>query len=100
MPTTLRHPAREPSHPGALLAEIIENMGLGKAEMARRLGITRTALYNVLDQKSGVTADLALRIDRVTGTDAEALVRMQATHDLWVARRRLAERENVQATAS
>lgn len=54
--------------------------------MARRLGVTRAALYNVLGERSAMSADMAVRFEAVTGTSADLLVRMQAGHDLWRAR--------------
>lgn len=84
---TLRHPDLEPSHPGAIVAEVIDALGLSKAEMARRLGVTRAALYNVIDERSAVSATMALRFEVATGTSARLLVGMQADYDLWVARR-------------
>lgn len=86
MTTTLRHPSIAPAHPGALVAEVIESLGIGKAEMARRLNVTRTALYNVLDERSALTAEMAVRFETATGTSADMLVRMQGSHDLWRAR--------------
>lgn len=86
MTATRRHPSIEPTHPGALVAEVIEALAISKAEMARRLGITRAALYNVLEERSGLSAKLAVRIEAATGTSAGLLVRMQADHDLWRAR--------------
>ena len=83
---TRRHPSIEPSHPGAILAEVIEAMEISKTEMARRLGITRAALYNVLEERSALSADLAVRFEHATGTSAGLLVRMQADRDLWQAR--------------
>jgi antitoxin HigA-1 len=84
--TTLRHPSIEPGHPGAVIAEVIEAMAVSKAEMARRLGVTRAALYNVLAERSAVSADMAVRFEAATGTSADLLVAMQAGHDLWRAR--------------
>jgi antitoxin HigA-1 len=83
---SLRLPALEPAHPGALIAEVIEALPLSKAEVARRLGVTRSALYNVIEQRSAVSAVMAVRFEVVTGTSADLLVRMQAGHDLWRAR--------------
>lgn len=54
--------------------------------MARRIGVTRAALYNVLGQRSAVSCDLAVRFEAATGTSAGLLVRMQAGHDVWRAR--------------
>lgn len=84
------NPARRPSHPGQLMAEVVEHMALGKAEMARRLGVTRAALYAVIQERAAVSADMAVRFERVTGTSAGLLVRMQAEHDLWQARQAMA----------
>jgi antitoxin HigA-1 len=86
MTTTRRHPSIEPAHPGALVAEVIEASGIGKAEMARRLGVTRAALYNVIQERSAVSAEMAVRLESATGTSADLLVKMQAGHDLWRAR--------------
>jgi antitoxin HigA-1 len=90
MTGTLRHPALAPAHPGALIAEVLETSGLSKAEAARQLGVTRAALYNVLDERSAVSADMAVRFEAVTGTSADLLVRMQAGFDLWRARQSFA----------
>ena len=84
--STFRHSALAPSHPGELIQELMETMGIGKAEMARRLGVTRAALYNVLDGKSALTADMAVRFEAVTKASADLLVNMQAAFDLAKAR--------------
>jgi addiction module HigA family antidote len=86
MTSTLRHASIAPAHPGALIAEVIEAMAISKAEMARRLGVTRAALYNVLEERSALSAEMAVRFEAATGTSAGLLVRMQAGYDLWRAR--------------
>jgi antitoxin HigA-1 len=86
MKNTLRHSRIAPAHPGALIAEVLEDSEMSKAEMARQLGVTRAALYNVLQERSAVSAKLAVRFEAATGTSADLLVRMQASHDLWRAR--------------
>jgi addiction module HigA family antidote len=83
---TRRHPELEPAHPGALIAEVLESGDVSKSEMARRLGLARSALYNVLEERSAVSAAMAVRFEAATGTSADLLVRMQAGHDLWRAR--------------
>lgn len=86
MTATLRHPDLAPAHPGAVIAEVLESSEMTKAELARQLGVTRAALYNVLQERSAVSANLAVRFEAATGTSADLLVRMQASHDLWRAR--------------
>ena len=91
MPQPLRpHPDLRPPHPGELLTENVDAMGIGKAEFARRLGVTRKALYDVLDGKTGVTATMALRLESVVGSSAEFWLGLQSQHELWKARQVLA----------
>jgi antitoxin HigA-1 len=82
---------RAPSHPGELMREILtEHMHMPLAEAARRMRISRTSLYAVLDGESAVTADMALRFGRLTGGEPALYVQMQAQRDLWQAQSRLA----------
>jgi antitoxin HigA-1 len=80
------HPDLPMPHPGRLLADDVEALGTGKAELARRLGVTRKALYDILDGKTGVTASMALRLEAVFGSSAEFWLGLQTQHDLWKAR--------------
>jgi addiction module HigA family antidote len=53
---------RSPSHPGALMREIIEEHArLSVTDVARRMGVSRQALHAVLRGRSAVSADMALR---------------------------------------
>lgn len=80
------HPDFRMAHPGELLLADIEALGIGKAEFARRLGVTRKALYDILDGKTGITATMALRLESVVGSSAEFWLGLQTQHDLWKAR--------------
>ncbi|MCX5512371.1 addiction module antidote protein, HigA family [Kaistia algarum] len=85
-----RSPDIEPAHPGELLNEIvIPATGLSKSEVARRLGISRQTLYDVLAGRQPVTPMVALRLGRLFGDGGRVWLRMQAEHDLWHAERRL-----------
>jgi addiction module HigA family antidote len=73
-----------PAHPGEVLREWIpENMTVGQA--AEALQINRVTLSNVLNGKSGMSANLALRLSAWLGTSPEMWVGMQAQWDLWEA---------------
>ena len=77
---------RPPTHPGAILRDIVlPDLGLPKAEIARLAGISRTMLYDVLNETAKVTPILALRFGKLLGMSAETLLRMQASYDLWEA---------------
>jgi antitoxin HigA-1 len=74
-------------HPGGWLrSEIIEAHNLSVTHAAQRLGVTRQALTNLLTGKAGLSAEMAIRFEKVFATRAETLLRMQLTYDLTKAR--------------
>ncbi|MGH8226691.1 MAG: HigA family addiction module antitoxin [Steroidobacteraceae bacterium] len=75
-----------PPHPGAVLREWLE--GVSVTEAARRLGVTRVALSRVLNGAAGVSADMDLRLAKALGTTPGSWYAMQASYDMWQARRR------------
>ena len=82
------HPTkRPPTHPGALLDELIENVGKPKAEIARLLGISRQHLYDIVRENKPVSPTVAVRLAKLFGGGAGAWVRMQGTYDTWHAER-------------
>ena len=74
-----------PSHPGALLGEVIAATGKGKAEIARLLGISRQHLYDIIGERKPVSPEVAVRLGKLFGDGAGAWVRMQAAYDTWQA---------------
>ena len=81
-----RHSSVEPTHPGALLAEIvIPGTGLSKTDIAGRLGISRQTLHDVLAERQPVTPNLAARLGKLFGNGAGLWIRMQAEYDVWKA---------------
>lgn len=73
---------RLPSHPGALIAANLDALGLSTAEGAEALQVTRQQLHNVVTGRSAVSPEMALRLERAFGGEAEMWLRMQAAHDL------------------
>jgi antitoxin HigA-1 len=80
---------RCPSHPGALLDDIIPATGKSKAEIARLLGISRQHLYDILREKKPVSPEVAARLGKLFGDGAAIWLRMQAAHDAWHAERKV-----------
>ncbi|PLT99197.1 addiction module antidote protein, HigA family [Sinorhizobium medicae] len=79
---TQRHPSIGPAHPGEMLGEImIPATGRSKAEIARRLGVSRSTLYDILNQKQPVTPAIAVRLGKLFGDGPG--IRMQAAYDTW-----------------
>jgi addiction module HigA family antidote len=79
---------KNPAHPGELVQANLEELGLSVAEAANALGVTRQQLYNVINGKSGVTAEMAVRFEKAFGGSADMWLRMQAAYDLARVRRR------------
>jgi addiction module HigA family antidote len=79
------------SHPGATLREIVlPALGRPRAEIARLLGISRQALYDILAEKQPITPAMALRIGKLCGNGPELWINMQRAYDLDAAEKELA----------
>lgn len=75
---------RPPTHPGEmLLEEFIKPLELTQIEFAKRLGISRVRLSEILRQRRGVTPDTALRLEKVLGMSADFWLGLQMAWDLW-----------------
>jgi len=74
-------------HPGVWLrAEIVQPYGLSVTEAASKLGVTRQAMSYLLNGRSGISAEMALRFEKAFGIHADTLLRMQAAHDMAAVR--------------
>ena len=83
-----------PPHPGELVRhECLEPLGLTVTRAAQGLGITRQALSNLLNGRSGVSVDMSVRLSLAFGSTPETWLGMQTAHDLWLARERASEIE-------
>lgn len=82
-------PSRQrcPSHPGALLADIIPATGKTKVEIATLLGISRQQLYDIMGERKPVSPNIAARLGKMFGDGAGVWLRMQAAYDAWHAER-------------
>ena len=83
-------PRRAPSHPGALLSDIIDATDKSKSEIAGLLGISRQHLHEIIAERKPVSADVAVRLGKLFGNGADLWVRMQGAYDTWHAERALA----------
>ena len=84
MAKSLRDPKRRPTHPGAILREdVLPALGMTQAEFAKRLGVSRLTVSELINEKRAVSADMAMRLGRLLGNGPEIWLRMQQTLDLW-----------------
>ena len=81
-----------PPHPGALIADILENgelsIGNSVTALAKHLRVTRATLSRVINGRSAVSADMALKLQDAFGVRADLWLSLQWKRDLWVASRK------------
>ena len=73
-----------PPHPGEVVREFLPD-GMTIEEVARRLGVSRVQLSRVLNGRSAISADMAIRIGLLTSTTPESWLAGQTKWDLWQA---------------
>ena len=77
-----------PVHPGEILREdILPALPMSKTSVAGALGISRQTLYDILNEKQPVTAEMAVRFGKLFGNGAAFWVNLQRNHDLALAER-------------
>lgn len=80
---------QNPAHPGEVIRELcLKPLDLTVTDAAAALGVTRKALSDLLNGHSGVSAEMAIRLEKVGWSTADHWLRMQLQRDLWTARRR------------
>ena len=72
-----------PTHPGVVLAEALEAMGLKIMPAAKLLGTSRQTLHKILRGAAPISPTMALKIGALCGNGPNLWVNMQANHDLW-----------------
>ena len=74
---------KNPPHPGEfLLRQCIEPLGVSVTEAAAALGVTRTTLSELVNEKRGISPEMAVRLSKVFGGSAESWLAQQAQYDL------------------
>ncbi|HEV2447542.1 MAG TPA: HigA family addiction module antitoxin [Candidatus Sulfopaludibacter sp.] len=74
---------KNPPHPGGfVMRECIEPAGLTISQAAQALGVTRTALSELVNQKRGISPEMAVRLSMVFGGSAQSCLMQQAQYDL------------------
>ena len=79
----------KPPHPGqSVRYDCLKPLGLSVTEAAKVLGVTRQALNNLVNGKSGISPEMAIRLDKAFGGGAEIWLRLQMAFDLAQVRKR------------
>ena len=76
-------PMKNPPHPGlSVRHDCLEPLGLNVTEAARRLGISRKQLSDIVNCHAGISPEMAIRLDKAFGGGADTWLRLQAAYDL------------------
>src|ERR1700686_3578620 len=81
-------PMKNPVHPGSVVRhDCLEPLGLSVTAGAKALGVSRQALNNVVNGRSGISPEMAIRLSKAFGSTPETWLRMQLAYDLAAARK-------------
>jgi len=84
-------PMHNPAHPGEVIRELcLAPESLSITETAAALGVTRKALSDLVNGHSGVSPEMAIRLEKAGWSTADHWLRMQMQYDLWRARQHAA----------
>src|SRR5271165_6848504 len=81
-------PMKGPNHPGDLIRDCLDELGANVSDSAKALSVTRSALSRVINRKAGVSAKMALRLEKALGSTAGFWLRLQLNYDLAQIQRR------------
>jgi addiction module HigA family antidote len=78
-----------PPHPGEIIRELcLEPLGLSVTRAAKALGVARKSLSELVNGKSGISPEMAIRLSIAFNTTAESWLNQQMQYDLWKARKK------------
>lgn len=79
-----------PPHPGAFIQEVyLAPNDISCRELALKLGVAASTLHRVLNETSGVSPEMALRLSKALGRTPESWLTMQDNYDLWQAKQKV-----------
>ncbi len=79
-----------PPHPGEIIREFcVEALSLTVTDAAKALGVTRKTFSALLNGRSGISPEMALRLSKVFGRSPEGWIKLQIQYDLWKAKQNL-----------
>ena len=83
-----QHASIDPVHPGEILREdVLPAVAISKTAVAAALRISRQTLYDIMNEKQPVTAEMAIRFGKLFGNGADFWVNLQRRYDVAMAER-------------
>ncbi|MEO8991539.1 MAG: HigA family addiction module antitoxin [Nitrosospira sp.] len=81
----------EPIHPGEILADELEAIGMTAAALAVRIEVPKNRLYEIINEQRGMTADTAMRLGVFFGTGPNLWLNLQKSYELDVAQQKIGD---------
>jgi addiction module HigA family antidote len=75
-------PMKNPAHPGELVRDNLDELGVSISDAAKGLGVTRQQLDKIIAGRSSITPEIAVRLEQAIGGTADGWMRMQINFDL------------------
>ena len=76
----------EPTHPGELIRDELESLGMKQSKLAEQIGVSPSLLNEVINGKRGVNTELALLLEASIGVPADVWLKLQADYTMQVAK--------------
>jgi antitoxin HigA-1 len=72
-----------PMHPGEILADALEELGMTQTQFAEVLGVSRRTINEIIQGRRAITVDTAIRIGRALNGEPQLWLNLQQKVDLW-----------------
>lgn len=79
---------KNPPHPGELIGDTLDELKVSIVAAAKGLGVTRQQVHNLIAGRSGITPEMAVKLEKALGSTADTWLRMQMKYDLAQVRKR------------
>jgi antitoxin HigA-1 len=84
----------DPIHPGEILADELEFIGINAAELAEKIDVPKNRIYQIVSGQRSVTADTALRLGKFFGTGPRIWLNLQKAYELDIASKQIGKTLN------
>ena len=85
----------DPIHPGEILADDLDEIGMSAATLAEKLDVPKNRIYQIVSEKLSITADTAMRLSIFFGTTPEFWLNLQKSYEFDLARQSIEQFKNI-----
>ena len=79
---------KNPVHPGRIVKGSLEDLKLSVTDAAKALNVSRPTLSTLINEKAGISPEMAVRLSKIIGSSAAFWLRLQMNYDLVQVERR------------